>query len=186
MVRGRPPLGGPVSISCPWPLCVTTVTDRRTDMRALSKSTSAQRKPIASPRLSGVDPAGLPNAEASVDRLLKTKPATVDGHARTKVTRSEVRYADGTIFTAQSLVEAAPGMAMNDFFARFKSSGQFSVGDQNSPGAALLWFSGEGQPPYNRHVAAVAKKGGKWVFGIDAVDTVAFDSLVRALAAATT
>jgi hypothetical protein len=136
--------------------------------------------------LSGVDPARLPNTDAGVARLLKSMPAAVAGHARTKVTRSEVHYVDGSVFTVQSLAEAAPGMAMNDFFTRFKNSGEFTVSAQNSPGAALLWLSAAGQPPYNLHFAAVAASGGKWLFGIDAVDTPAFDALVRALAATTT
>ena len=136
--------------------------------------------------LSGVDPARLPNAEAGVARLLKSMPAAVAGHARTKVTRSEVHYADGSVFTVQSLAEAAPGMAMNNFFTQFKNSGQFTVSAQNSPGATLLWFSAAGQPPYNLHVAAVAASGGKWIVGIDAVDMATFDALVRALAATTT
>lgn len=136
--------------------------------------------------LSRVNPARLPDAEAGVARLLNAMPSAVAGHARTKVTRSEVHYADGSVFIVQSLAEAAPGMAMNNFFTRFKNSGQFTVSAQNSPSAVLLWFSAEGQPPYNRHIAAVAKNGGKWIVGIDAVDTAAFDALVRALAATTT
>lgn len=155
-----------------------------------SGSPSAQPSAIPpagiSSALSGVDPARLPNAEAGVARLLKAMPAAVAGHARTKVTRSEVHYADGSVFTVQPLAEAAPGMAMNDFFPWFKNSTEFTVRAQNSPGAALLWFSAEGQPPYNHEVLALAASGGKWLFGIDAVDTTAFDALVRALAATTT
>ena len=148
---------------------------------------SSASQPAGIPRaLSGVDPARLPNADAGVARLLKAMPAAVAGHARTKVTRSEVHYADGSVFIVQPLAEAAPGMKMNDFFTRFKNSGQFTVRAQNSPGEALLWFSAEGQPPYNHEVLALAARDGKWVVGIDAVDTAAFDALVRALAATTT
>jgi hypothetical protein len=41
-------------------------------------------------------------------------------------------------------------------------------------------------PPYNHEVLALAARDGKWAVGIDAVDTAAFDALVRALAATTT
>ena len=148
---------------------------------------SSASQPAGIPRaLSGLDPARLPNADAGVARLLKAMPPAVAGHPRTKVTRSEVHYADGSVFIVQPLAEAAPGMTMSDFFTRFKNSGQFTVRAQNSPGEALLWFSAEGQPPYNHEVLALAASGGKWVVGIDAVDTAAFDALVRALAATTT
>ena len=148
---------------------------------------SSASQPAGIPRaLSGVDPARLPNADAGVARLLKAMPAAVAGHPRTKVTRSEVHYADGSVFIVQPLAEAAPGMTMNDFFTRFRNSGQFTVSAQNSPGDPLLWFSAEGQPPYNHEVLALAARDGKWVVGIDAVDTAAFDALVRALAATTT
>ena len=151
-----------------------------------SAQSSASQPAGITRALSGVDPAWLPNADAGVARLLKAMPAAVAGHARTKVTRSEVHYADGSVFIVQPLAEAAPGMTMNDFFTRFKNSGQFTVSAQNSPGAALLWFSAEGQPPSNHQVLALAASGGKWLVAIDAVDTAAFDALVRALAATTT
>ena len=77
-------------------------------------------------------------------------------------------------------------MTMSDFFTRFKNSGQFTVRAQNSPGEALLWFSAEGQPPYNHEVLAMAARDGKWAVGMDAVDTATFDALVRTLAATTT
>ena len=69
-------------------------------------------------------------------------------------------------------------MTMSDFFTRFKNSGQFTVRAQNSPGEALLWFSAEGQPPYNHEVLAMAARHGKWAVGLDAVDTATFDALV--------
>lgn len=149
---------------------------------------SSASQPAGIPRaLSGLDPARLPNADAGVARLLKAMPPAVAGHPRTKVTRSEVHYADGSRFTVEPLTwGGGPEMTMSDFFTRFKNSGQFTVRAQNSPGAALLWFSAEGQPPYNHEVLALAARGGKWVVGIDAVDTAAFDALVRALAATTT
>lgn len=149
---------------------------------------SSASQPAGIPRaLSGLDPARLPNADAGVARLLKAMPPAVAGHPRTKVTRSEVHYADGSRFTVEPLTwGGGPEMTMSDFFTRFKNSGQFTVRAQNSPGEALLWFSAEGQPPYNHEVLALAARGGKWVVGIDAVDTAAFDALVRALAATTT
>ncbi len=152
-----------------------------------SAQSSASRTSGIPRALSGVDPARLPNADAGVARLLKAMPPAVAGHPRTKVTRSEVHYADGSRFTVEPLTwGAGPEMTMNDFFTRFKNSGQFTVRAQNSPGEALLWFSAEGQPPYNQEVLALAARDGKWVVGIDAVDTAAFDALVRALAATTT
>ena len=112
-----------------------------------SAQSSASRTSGIPRALSGVDPARLPNADAGVARLLKAMPPAVAGHPRTKVTRSEVHYADGSRFTVEPLTwGGGPEMTMSDFFTRFKNSGQFTVRAQNSPGEALLWFSAEGQP----------------------------------------
>ena len=124
-------------------------------------------------------------------------PASVAKHPRTRVTAVDVRYADGSSFIIQPLVEAAPGMTMKELFTLFTTSGQFQVSAQNAAGARLLWFSGKGQPPYDpsgnakpppfsRYVAVVASSDGQWLFEIQSEDAASFTELVKALRSTTT
>lgn len=133
--------------------------------------------------MAGLDPARVPTTEGAVASVLAKLPATVGGQAVTSRGVRQVKYADGTTFTAAPLAEAGPGMTMRAFFTQFAGSGQFTVTDQNVAGAPLLWFVGTGDAPYHHYVVATAAASGAWLFGVDAASPAAADDLVSGFAA---
>lgn len=145
-----------------------------------------------------VNPVHLPSTDPEFVRLLKGLPATIAGHAKTLNTPHEVRYADGSSITVQTLVEASGDsrLTANDVFKRLTHR-QYQVNAQNAPGARVLWFTAKTRlpfdpsgnaktPPFNRYAAVVAASGGDWIFEVQAGDAGTLTELMRALRLTTT
>lgn len=136
--------------------------------------------------MAAIDPAKMPANPTAAAAVLKRFPGAAGGQRMTERTARAWIYADGSMFMARPLAEAAtPGVTMAQFWPSVEAghTGDFKVTNHSAPGDRVRWIVADGAGP-SPYLAGLAEFSGSMVFEARATSPEVLHDMVAGFAAA--